>query len=154
MNSKISALSLIVSAGVSLTAAAGGIGWTTDFAAATNAAANRSVPVFAYFSASDTSEDCLRFDLLVLKKTEFQNFINSNFVPFEADLTRNNSPKDRATPEKIKEQNSKLRKTYGVNSYPTVLVLNYKGQKIAAANYDGKSNVAKYIEELRKILKR
>lgn len=148
MKSKILALSLIIFTGISLTATAGGIDWKTDFTVATNAATARNLPIFAYFSASDNSEDCMRFDYIVLQNPEFKKFVSSNFILFLADLSSKQS-----LPEKIEKQNSELRKLWGINSYPTVLLLNSKGKLIVSTpiNYD-KGGVAKYIEKLKKAL--
>lgn len=145
MKNKIAVLSLIIFTGISLTATAGD-GWNTSFEAATNAAVARGLPIFAYFSGSDWSKDCMRFDTIVLHKPEFQKFVSANFILFQADL-----PRKSPLPDETKKQNDALRKKYGINSYPTVLLLDSKGEIIATKNYD-KGGVAKYIAELKKII--
>ena len=143
---------IILLAGLSLTATAGDLNWQTDFTAVTNAAARRNLPVFAYFKSADTKEACMRFEFLVLKRPEFQNFANSKFILFQADLPRSQSKEDQAMPEKIKKQNKELRTKYGVDNCPMVVLLDYKGQPIRKISYDGKSIATQYIETLRQIL--
>jgi len=143
---------VILSACISLTATAGDLNWQTDFTVVTNAAAQRNLPVFAYFKSSDNREACMRFEFLVLKRPEFQSFANSNFILFQADLPRSQSKEDQAMSEKIKNQNRILRTKYGVNNCPMVVLLDYKGQAIRKIDYDGKSIAAQYIETLKKIL--
>lgn len=145
MKNKILALSLILSVGISLTAKAEN-SWTTNFEAATNAAVARNLPIFAYFSGSDWSKNCMRFDNIVLQKQEFQKFANSNFIMLQID-----SPRKISLSPEIQKKNDELRKKYGINSYPTVLLLNFKGEVIATKNYD-KGGAAAYIEELKKVL--
>jgi len=146
MNNKIFALALILSAGMSLTATAGGINWQTDFSAATNAAIARNLPIFAYFSGSDWNKNCMRFDNIVLQKPEFQKFANSNFIMLQID-----SPRKISLSPEIQKKNDELRKEKVISSYPTVLLLNSKGKTIATKNYD-QGGVAAYIEELKKAL--
>lgn len=143
---------IILPACISLTATAGDLSWQTDFTAVTNAAAQRNLPVFAYFKSSDNREACNRFEFLVLKRPEFQNFANSNFILFQADLPRSQSKEDQAMSEKIKNQNRILRTKYGVNKCPMVVLLDYKGEVIRKIDYDGKSIATQYIEILKKIL--
>jgi len=148
MKNRVLILSLIILAGISLTATAGN-DWKTSFSEATNAAAYRNLPILAYFSASDTSEDCKRFDFLVLRRPEFQKFASANFILFQADL-----PRKHPLPDDIKNQNYELIKLYRVNKCPTVLLLNYRGQTIPTINltHDGKSNALQYIETLKKAI--
>ena len=150
MKNKILILSLIVFAGISLTATAGGINWQTDFTAATNAAAARNLPIFAYFSGSDWSKKCMRFNNIVLKKPEFQKIARSNFIMLQID-----SPRKIPLSPEIQQKNDAIRKMYGINGYPTVLLLNYQGKVIAAQsppNCD--KGVMAYIETLKKAFRR
>lgn len=146
MNNKILVLCLIIITSISLRAMAGN-DWKTDFKAATNAAAANKLAIFAYFSASDTSEDCMRFDFLVLRQPEFQKYVGSNFILFQADL-----PRKKSLPDEIIKQNSELRKIYGINRYPTVLLLNSEGKAFATIYHDGKSTASQFIETLRKLI--
>lgn len=130
-----------------LTVTAKGINWITDFKVATNAAAANKLPIIAYFSVSDTSEECMRFDFLVLQDPEFNKYVHNNFIMFWADL-----PRLRQLPDDIRKQNTDLIKRYGINRYPTIILLNPKGIKLATINYDGKSTALHFISTLRKAL--
>ena len=148
MKNKILVLNLILFAGISLTAMAGN-SWITNFEEAKKAATDRHLPIFAYFSKSDTSKECMRFDATVLQKPEFQNLASSSLVLFRLDL-----PRDRQSlPEEIKKRNDALIRKYGISSYPTVLLLNSKGQVITTINYD-KGGAAKFMETLEKLMRK
>ena len=133
-------LNLILLAGICLTATAG------VFEEAIRSSTERNLPIFAYFSASDWSVECMRFDSIVLQKPEFKTYASSNLIMLQIDY-----PRKQSLPEEIQKQNDELRKKYGISSYPTVLLLNSKGGVIATKNYD-KGGVTEYIEELKKII--
>jgi len=146
MRNKLLVLNLILFAGISLTAMAGN-SWITNFEEAKKAATDRHLPIFAYFSKSDTSKECMRFDAIVLQKPEFQNLASSSLVLFQLDLPRD----QQSLPEEIKKRNDALIQNYGISSYPTVLLLNSKGEIIATINYD-KGGAEKFVETLRKAI--
>ena len=145
MRNKILVLSLVLLAGISLKASAGN-DWKVNFEEAKKSAEERHLPIFAYFSGSDWSDDCMRFDIIVLQKKEFQEFASVNLVLFQADL-----PRKKPLAEDIKKQNIELRKKYGISIYPSVLLLNFEGKIIATKNYD-KGDPALYVNELRKLI--
>jgi len=147
MKNNIVALYLILLAAISTTAIAGNT-WITDFEEAKKSAADRHLPILAYFSGSDWSNDCMRFDMMVLQTKVFQEYARSNLVLFQADLPRKNP-----LPEKINKQNIELRQKYGISKYPSVLLLDYEGKLIATKNYE-KSDPAIYVNELRSLIKR
>jgi len=147
MKHKITVLNLILLAAISTTAIAGNA-WITDFEEAKKSAADRHLPIFAYFSGSDWNNDCMRFDMIVLQTKVFQEYASSNLVLFQVDL-----PRKKPLPEKINKQNIDLRQKYGISKYPSVLLLDYEGKLIATKNYE-KGDPAIYVSELRGLIKR
>lgn len=145
MKHKIIVLNLVLLAGFSMTAIAGNV-WITNYEEAKKAAVARHLPILAYFSGSDWSNDCLRFDTIVLQSKVFQEFASPNLVLLQIDF-----PRKKSLPEDIKKQNNKLLQYYGISIYPSVLLLNSEGKIIAIKNYD-KGDPALYVEELRKLI--
>ena len=61
--------------------------------------------------------------------------------------------KDGSQPQALREQNKVLAETYGIQGYPTVIVLNSLGQKIIQAKYM-KGGPATFLAELDKARKK
>jgi tetratricopeptide (TPR) repeat protein len=66
----------------------------------------------------------------VFDKQSFKTEVRKNFVLVNLDF-----PNQNKQPPEVKRQNSELQKQYKVNAYPTVFVMNPKGQVIAQTGY-------------------
>ena len=108
------------------TAFAGGEGWMTDFEAAQAKAAEKGKPMLLDFTGSDWCGWCIRLDKETFSKPEFQKFAKDNLVLVELDFP-NNKPQSA----EIKKQNEALQEKYGVQGFPTLVLLNSEGKEIA-----------------------
>jgi len=117
--------------------------WLTDFGAAKKAAADRRVPILASFSGSDWCSWCMRLDEEVFSRDEFKTFANDSLVLFVADF-----PARKEQPEDVKRQNRALAKEYGVEGYPTVLLLDATGRKLAKTGYR-QGGAEAYVEHIK-----
>ena len=99
--------------------------WCTDFAAALKRAGAENKLVLADFTGSDWCYYCIRLRADVLDNPRFAAWADSHFVLLEIDLLENPAF-DQA---KLK-QNRELCARYGVDSYPTVLVLSDTGEPL------------------------
>jgi len=123
-------------------------GWTDDFDAALKQAAAEKKMVIADFSGSDWCCWCQRLDKEVFAQEEFAKVATNKYVCLMID-----SPSDKKLlSEKAREQNPKIAKRYGVRGYPTVLVLDEKGEVLFKTGYR-KGGPAKYLEHLEKEVK-
>lgn len=116
------AFSLFVLAAVA-TAPAFGLEWMTDYAAAKAKAKAEKKAVLMDFTGSDWCGWCIRLRKEVLDKPEFEAYAKDKFVLLEVDCPRNK----KQTP-KLAEQNKKLCNQYHISGFPTLLVVNAKGQ--------------------------
>ncbi|MCA1810320.1 MAG: thioredoxin family protein [Lentisphaerae bacterium] len=116
--------------------------WLTNFEQAQKQAKEQDRPILVNFSGSDWCGWCIRLDKEVLSQTEFKNYAKDNLVLFVADF-----PQQKKLPEPVAKQNQALLEHYGVQGFPTLLLLNAKGDVIARTGYQTGGAQA-YVEHL------
>jgi protein disulfide-isomerase len=97
-------------------------GWLTDFEQAKKIASEKKLPILADFSGSDWCGWCMKLDKEVFSKPEFQKYAKDNLILFMADF-----PRAKSQTDKVKKQNRELAEKYGIRGFPTVLLLDSKG---------------------------
>ena len=123
--------------------------WISDFVKAKSAAVERKVPIFALFTGSDWCPWCKKLESEILKSDEFKNYAKDNLALFVADF-----PRSIQQPRELAEQNQELAMKYGVEGFPTVVLLNGEdGKEIARTGYRAIDAKA-YVEHIRKLLKK
>ncbi len=125
-----------------------GEGWLTNFEEAKAVAAKKGAPILADFSGSDWCGWCIKLDKEVFSQDEFKAYAKKNLVLFLADF-----PNRKEQSKEIKTQNTKLSKTYGVQGFPTVLLLDAKGKVLARTGYR-KGGAKAYVEHLKSLAKK
>ncbi len=108
---------------VSVATAATDDAWLTDLPTALAKAKAEKKLVLIDFTGSDWCSACIRLRRTVLDTPEFRQYAADSFVLMEVDLPQRQDfdPTLRAKNEKIAEQ-------YHIAGYPTVIVLNHKGE--------------------------
>ena len=118
-------------------------GWTDDYDAALKRAATEKKLVLADFSGSDWCGWCKKLDQEIFDTEEFRHGATNEYVLLMVD-----SPQDQGLlSEKAKKQNPKLVKKYKVRGFPTVLVLDAKGEVVFQGGYE-KGGPKKYLKKL------
>jgi protein disulfide-isomerase len=121
--------------------------WFTNFADAKKAAETRKLPLFVYFSDSDGAGLCAKFDAEVLSQAAFNAFAAKEVGLFKADF-----PRRRPQSSVLKAQNEGLARQFGVDGFPTVLLVNPDGTVIAQTGYR-EDGAEAYVEYLRGLLR-
>ncbi len=136
---------LIATGGTAMSAT--GSEWMEDFKAAKARAALEGKDMLLNFSGSDWCGWCIKLKKEVFSQPGFIKKAAKNYVLVELDY-----PQRTKQPERIKEQNQKLVRTYGVIGFPTVLVTDARGRVYARAGYmaGGPEKFMGYLEKLRK----
>jgi len=116
--------------------------WHDSFEAAREQSLVSGKPILADFTGSDWCSWCVKLRKDVLNKTEFEEWARDNVVLLELDFPQ----RSRQDPE-IKAQNEKLASLYGIDSYPTVLMLDAQGNQLARTGYS--PNPAAFINALK-----
>jgi len=122
-------------------------GWLTDFAEAQKQSTEKNLPILINFSGSDWCGWCIKLDNEVFSKDEFKAYAKDNLILFLADF-----PNQKEQPNDVKAQNEALSKTYKVTGFPTILLLDSKGDVIAKTGYQRGGPTA-YVEHLKTLLK-
>lgn len=105
-------------------------GWVTDYAAAVEMAKQEGKPVFVKFTGSDWCGWCIRMDEEILETAAFQSYASENLVRVYADF-----PRGKPQTDALAEQNRTLAERFGIQGFPTVIVLDSSGQQIGQLGY-------------------
>ena len=122
--------------------------WLQDFAKAKTIAEQRRRPLLLDFTGSDWCGWCIRLKAEVFDKQAFKNYASQNLVLVELDF-----PRRKKLPAAIKEQNNRLRDKYGIRGYPTIILLDARGNKLGKTGYI-RGGPSAFIREIRRIIKR
>ena len=106
-------------------------GFTDDFDAALKKAAAENKTVFALFTGSDWCIWCKRLEGEVLSQKAFSDEVGKTFVPVFLDFPNDKSLVKAATAKRNRE----LAEKYSIRGYPTVLLLDTKGEVLAQTGY-------------------
>jgi len=118
-------------------------GWTTDWEAAKQRSKAENKPILLYLTGSDWCGWCIKLDREVLSQKEFMDFASRHFVLMEADF-----PRKKEQPPELKKQNKELEKKYLADGYPTMWVLDSKGDKLSEDLGVLKGGVEGYLNKL------
>jgi protein disulfide-isomerase len=121
--------------------------WQTNFEQAKNTATEKKQPIMAVFSGSDWCLWCMKLEKEVLTKDEFKNYAKDNLVLFVADF-----PSSHKLKKETLKQNQDLADKYGVQGFPTVLILSADGKVLAKTGYRT-GGAEQYVEHLKSLIK-
>ena len=119
-------------------------GWTDDFAAARQQAAEEGKKIVMVFSGSDWCGWCKKFDAETLSKPDFVRQASEKYVLVMVDSPRDKS-KLSAT---ARSQNPKLVAKYDVHGYPSVVVTDADGKEIARSSGYVKGGPRAFLSKL------
>ena len=120
--------------------------WLTKYTDALKYAKKYDRPILINFTGSDWCGWCVKLKKEVFDKKEFKEFAATDVILFEADF-----PSRKKQTAAIKGQNQKLKEKFGITGYPSIILLNSKGEKITKTGYK-EGGPVKYVEMLRKML--
>jgi protein disulfide-isomerase len=120
-------------------------GWSEDYDASLAKAKADDKLVLLDFTGSDWCGWCIKIDDEIFSKPEFQAYAKKNLELVELDF-----PRKKSLPADVKAQNEKLAKEYGIQGFPTIVVLNSKGKKVGELGYMP-GGPAAFIAELDKL---
>jgi len=140
-------LAIVICTGVSQTVWSESVEWFTDARAAQAKAKEENKLVLLDFTGSDWCGWCKKLKKQVFDKPEFAQFAQSKLVLVEVDF-----PRYKTLPEAQKEANDLLDRTYGINSYPTIILLSQDGKELDRMGYVF-GGAAGFIAKLEKVMK-
>jgi thioredoxin-related protein len=140
-------LLVICAAGICRTARSENVEWLTDVQAAQAKAKAEDKLVLLDFTGSDWCGWCKRLKKNVFDKPEFAEFARSKLVLVEVDF-----PHNKKLPQEQQETNARLDKTYGIESYPTIILLNADGKLVGRTGFVF-GGASAFISRLEKLIK-
>jgi len=124
-------------------------GWLVDFKQAQQQAKSSNKLLLLDFTGSDWCPGCILLHRQVFATDQFRDYASKNFVLVELDF-----PRARVQRPEVAEQNQTLAEHFGIEVFPTVVILNSDGKKIGALlGYDPSEGARGYIAELEKMRK-
>ena len=99
--------------------------WGTDLPTALNRARSENKMVLLDFTGSDWCGWCIKFDKDVLSTGQFAGYAKSKLV-----LVRLDFPRHKEQDAALKQANEQLSKRFGVNGFPTFVLLNSAGREL------------------------
>lgn len=117
--------------------------WTEDYNAALIQAATENKYVLVDFSGSDWCSWCIKLDREVFSKPEFMNYAKDNLIMVLIDF-----PNSNPQSAEQKAANDALAKKYGIQGFPTVLILDPQGEMVKRTGYQQGGPVP-YIEMIK-----
>jgi len=121
--------------------------WTENWDLALAASKELKRPVLVNFTGSDWCSWCIKLVNEVFSKDEFQNYAKENLILLKLDF-----PKNIAQTEALKKQNNALQKQFGIQGFPTILLMDSDGKEINRTGYQ-QGGAAAYVKHLQTLLK-
>jgi thiol:disulfide interchange protein len=104
--------------------------WTTDAPAALAKARSENKMVLMDFTGSDWCGWCVKLDEEVFSTAEFATYAHKNLVLLKLDF-----PRSKKLDASEVKQNESLARKYGINGYPTIVVLKPDGTEKGRLGY-------------------
>jgi protein disulfide-isomerase len=117
--------------------------WHSDIDEARQLAAEQDRHLLLDFTGSDWCPWCKKLDAEVFSTEEFAEFAAEKLILVKIDF-----PKTRQLSAEQTQANRSLAQEYAVRGFPTVVMLNSKGERIGTTGYR-RGSVDSYIEHLR-----
>ena len=127
-------------------ASADGLNWENNLDKAIEQAKKENKAVLVNFTGSDWCIWCKRLSAEVFQQKEFEAYAKESLVLVMLDF-----PKDIEQTQETKEYNNKLAKKYGIQGFPTILLIDGQGKLVAQTGYQP-GGAAKYVEHIKSYL--
>ena len=121
-------------------------GWQTDYSAALAQAGKQNKLVLLDFTGSDWCVWCIKLSKDIFSRPEFKEFAAKNLVLIELDF-----PSGKPMPDEVKAQNSALAAKFGVEGFPTLILVDAGGKEVARhVGYlpGGPASLIKWVERV------
>lgn len=117
------------------------INWLTTYSEAVALSQSTSKPIAILFTGTGWCPACMKLERSVLKNPEFAQAVSQKFVFLKAEFPDYSESAVMASPYKP------LLDRYGVNAFPTIIVVNANGQVLFTVNYR-EGGAQMYAQEL------
>jgi protein disulfide-isomerase len=108
----------------------GDINWMTNYNQAQQKAQRENKPLFLYFNGSDWCHWCQKLDQEILSQPGFIQKVRDHFIFVRVDFPQNNP-----LPEQQAMANERLKDMFHVQGFPTIVIVNGKGEVLGELGY-------------------
>ena len=122
------------------------LNWETNLEQAVAQAKKENKAVLVNFTGSDWCIWCKRLNSEVFSQKEFEEYANKKLVLVKLDF-----PRDIQQTDATKLYNNTLAQKYGIEGFPTILILNSKGDLVAKTGYQP-GGAANYVQHIKSFL--
>ena len=122
--------------------------WSTDYQASIAEAASAKKPILLEFTGSDWCPPCMKQNKDVFEQANFESYAKDKLVLVKLDF-----PRSKEQAPEIKERNQKLAAQYGVEGFPTIILLSPDGKELDRQTGYGGGGVTGFIDWANKSLK-
>ncbi|MGZ4965845.1 MAG: thioredoxin family protein [Chthoniobacterales bacterium] len=105
--------------------------WLTDLKQAQEEAKTNNKLLLLNFTGSDWCGWCIKLDREVFSQPAFKDYASKNLVLLEVDF-----PMKKPQSSAERKQNYELAQRFGIEGYPTIIVLDSNGKQIGSLSYD------------------
>jgi protein disulfide-isomerase len=123
------------------------LSWITNLEEGIAKAKAENKTVLVNFTGSDWCGWCIKLKGEVFSKNEFADYAGSSLVLVELDF-----PQRKAQSEEVKTYNRRVLEKYGVQGFPTIILINGDGKQLGKTGYQP-GGPAAYIEHLKGYIK-
>lgn len=120
--------------------------WTDDYDQAVERAKAEGKPLLLNFTGSDWCGWCVKLDTEVFSQSAFKTYARDNLVCVTVDF-----PRGKKLNQRLRNQNERLAKQFGVRGYPTIYLADPDGNPLARTGYLD-SGADHYVEHLKGLL--
>jgi len=99
--------------------------WLDNYDEALKLAKSENKKVLVNFTGSDWCGWCIKLDKETFQKPEFDTFAKENLVLLKIDF-----PQRKQLSDEVKKQNDALQGKYGVEGFPTLVLLDNDGKEV------------------------
>lgn len=117
----------------------------TDLPKAQAAAKDQQKLLLIDFTGSDWCGWCIKLHREVFSQPEFQQYAEKNLVLMTADF-----PRRKEISAETRMQNEKLAQQYGIEGFPTIVVLNGEGKMVGTLGYM-EGGAPAFVAQLKKL---
>ena len=106
------------------------LNWMPSYKAALKASKKEKKPILIYFTGSDWCAPCKVLDKKLFHTPKFKALADKDLVLLEVDIPRR---LDIISADKLRD-NKSIQAKYKVKSFPTLMIVNHRGKKLAEKN--------------------
>lgn len=104
--------------------------WVTDYKKALETARAEKKAVLMDFTGSDWCVWCMKLKREVFDTPQFAQYAKTNLILLEVDF-----PNAKPQSDQLRKQNSELQRQFGVEGFPTIVILDPEGKVLGNAGY-------------------